>query len=189
MKNDLQMRCLLFLVTTIGLLGSCQKDNPDKATYVAYSLNGASCNGAYRIETDKDMSTLDATAVVTPETETDPEVIFLTFYDYADEREVAFIIPRNQGNPYLLVHDSEFGMAVFHQTDGCVLTSGVENTVNGVSIEIKNFKHGKGVLGLGGSVAYMEGYFVGIMSYKNEMNEIEPHTVEGDFVYNENDVF
>lgn len=184
------MRIFLYCFTALSVLVSCKKDtndNPGKNTFIAYNLNGASCNGAFRIETDKDMTTLEVTAFVIPATPQEPEVIFITFYDFADGREVAFIIPRGS-NPALLVHDSPYGMGIIHQVDGCSLTSGVENTLNGVSVEIKNFKAGSGALGFN-SPAYMEGYFVGVMSYKNEMNEIEQHTVEGDFVYNQNDVY
>lgn len=167
---------------------SCEKDNPDKETYIAYNLNGVSCSGAFRIETDGNQSGLEATAFLTPETQEEPEVLFLTFQDNSDMRSVVFIIPIGTGNPFVLVHDSDFGMAISNPADGCALVSGVENTLNGVSIDIQEFRRGQGALGFA-SVDYLEVYFVGIMSFENDMNEIEQHTVEGNFVYNVNDVF
>jgi hypothetical protein len=120
------MRVTFFLAVCLCTLYSCNKDNPNTSTYIVYSLNGASCNGVFRIEPDKDMSTLDATAVVLPETADNPEVVILNFYDYTDQREVVFIIPANEAGstPFLLLHDSEFGMGIIHQMDDCVLLQG-----------------------------------------------------------------
>jgi hypothetical protein len=119
------MRYWIPVILTLCCVGqSCQKDHPDKTTYIAYSLNGASYNGAFRIEPDKDMSTLDATAVFIPETADNPEAFILTFYDYTNQREVVFTMPAKEAGsaPFLLLHDSVFGMGII--MDGGLLTSG-----------------------------------------------------------------
>jgi hypothetical protein len=165
---------------------SCNKDAAEKNTFIAYNLNGATCNGAFRIDDDGDVNTLDAVALLVPATNNQPEVIILTFTDYADERGVTFHLPAQEtgNNPILLTFDSDFGMTITHSKDDWLLFSGVENTVSGVSIDIQKFKRGTSILGLG-SVKELQVYFTGIMHYKNEMLEIEQHTVEGNFYYKE----
>ncbi len=176
---------LLFVCITC-VMGVCNDDSKTRNTYIYYSLNGATCNGEFTIEGIQDNGLLEATALLVPASDDTPEVVILTFYDYALNREVAFTLPVGNGvsNPFQLEYGSDFGMGIIHTDDEWLLTSGVENTIYGVSIDVKKFKKGSGFFGFG-SVEEFDVAFEGIMTFENEMNEVEQHTVKGDFYYRE----
>lgn len=176
---------LLFVCITC-VMGVCNDEDNPRNTYIYYSLNGASCNGEFTIDGIEGNNLLEATALLIPAADDTPEVVILTFYDYALNREVLFTLPVGNGvsNPYQLEYDSEFGMGIIHQAEEWTLYAGAENTIYGVSIDVKKFKKGSGFFGFG-SVEEFEVAFEGIMSYENEMQEIELHTVKGDFYYRE----
>ena len=177
------MRYLTFFFALGLVLSSCRKDNISTPTFVSYSLNGASCNGLFRIDDDGDPLTMEGTALILPETNDVPEIIILTLYDYVAEREVAFQIPAKEGT-FLLTYDSDhFGMGIIDSGNDWLLVSGVENTVLGVSVDVQKFKRGTNLLIFNG-VEELKLHFVGIMTYENEMNEVEQHTVEGDLFFN-----
>jgi hypothetical protein len=124
-------------------------------------------------------------ALLIPANGNDPEIVILTITDHSANREIVFQLPAQKGGPFLMLEDAEyFFMGIIDGEQEWALTSGVENTVRGVSMDITKFERGtNGVLGFA-SVKQMEGNFEGIMTYKNEMHEIEEHTVKGDFFYN-----
>ncbi len=175
---------ILFTITILGLTLSCKKEGVNKKTYVYYSLNGASCNGEFKIEDDNDPETLVGVSLIAPETADNPAVVFITISDPINSRQVAFQLPAKKGGPFVMLADSEhFGMGIIDPVNEWILTSGVENTVSGVSVDITRYEEETGLFGFG-ALKYMEGNFEGIMTYKNEMNEIEQHTVKGDFFFN-----
>lgn len=174
---------LLILCCSFLFMG-CPEDESLRNSFVEYSLNGATCNGLFRIENDMNTGTLDFSALLIPASGGTPQAAIISFADYSTGRQVVFTIPTSSGggNPILLTHDSDWGMGILHPSEGWELTSGVENTISGVSIDIKKFKSSATVIGLG-TIDEMEVHFSGIMTYKNNMNEVEQHTVEGDFYY------
>lgn len=101
-----------------------------------------------------------------------------------EDREVVFTIPTTNagGNPILLTYDSDFGMGISHRNEDWVLVSGVENSVSGVSIDIQQFEPAYSLIGYG-TVKKLQIYFAGIMTFVNEMNQHEQHTVEGKLYY------
>lgn len=176
---------LLFVCITC-VMGVCNDEDKTRDTYIQYNLAGGSCSGDYRIDIDQSNSFLEATAILIPAVNGDPEVVILTFYDYSDNREVLFTIPVGSGvsNPIVLTYDSDFGMGILHQADSCNLISGVENTLAGVNIDVKKFKRGNGYIGLQ-SVEELEVVFTGKMTDKNDPNGAFEYLVDGSFYYRE----
>jgi hypothetical protein len=178
------MRSLLvFALTTSCILSSCTKDKITKESYIYYSLNGATCNGEFTIKDDHDPLTLNFSAVIAPASGDAPETVIMTFTDYTANRVVSMYLPAKKEGPFLMTTDSDFGLGIEDGENNWLLTSGFENSAEGVSMDITKFKRGTGFLGFG-SVNEMEGNFEGIMTYKNEMNEVEMHTIKGDFFFN-----
>jgi len=176
---------LLFVVITC-VMGVCNDESKTRNTFIEYNLAGGICSGNYRIDATEDNGLLEATAILVPASNDDPEVVILTFYDYSDNREVAFTIPVGSGvsNPIVLTYDSDFGMGILHQMDSCSLISGVENTLAGVNIDVKKFKRGSGLFGLQ-SVEEFEVVFTGKMTDENHPNGAFEYLVDGSFYYRE----
>jgi hypothetical protein len=176
------MRSSYLFIATAFIFLSCSKEENNKRSYIAYNLNGTSCSGAYRIDDDGDPAVLEAQALHVPGSDVDPEIIILTFNDYADQRTVAFQIPASE-TTVLATYDHEFlGMGIYHQ-GGCALVSGQENTLNGLSIDVQKVVLGGPDLFGFRVVEKLEVFFTGIMTYENEMHEHEIHTVEGDLYF------
>jgi hypothetical protein len=178
---------ILLPILFVGMMMSCSKDNNNdhnKTSYIEYSLNGATCNGLFEIRDDGDPNTLEATGVIVPASQDLPEVIIFTFSDTSGQRYVSFTIPAKEtgNNPILLTYDSDFGMGIVHQQEQWLLSSGVENTVLGVSIDIKKIERENLSFGFT-LLKKLELHFEGIMTYRNDMNEVEMHTVNGDLYY------
>ena len=176
---------LLFVCITC-LMGVCNDETKTRNTFIEYNLAGGICSGDYRIDVTENNALLEATALLIPASNGDPEVIILTFYDYSDNREVLFTIPVGNGvsNPIVLTYDSDFGMGILHQTNSCSITSGIENTLAGVNIDVKKFKRGGGGFGFQ-SVAELEVAFTGRMTDKNHPDGAFEYLIDGMFYYRE----
>ena len=169
---------ILFVFIGSSLTLSCQKEeNISKPSYFSYNVNGATCNGEFRLEDDQNPATFNAVATIVPELGDRPETVVLTYTDYINNRIVTCYLPAKKTGPILMTSDSDFRFFIADNAHSCSLSTGVENTAQGVSVEVTRFDRESN------TVKRMEAHFEGIMSYENIMGEIEMHTIKGDLYY------
>ncbi len=174
---------ILFILSCSFIFLACPKHEDYRNSSIRFNLTGPKCC-IETIEMQEGSTTrpLDATAVLVAETETTPEIAFLTFYDQVNKREVSFTIPTSNADVYLLTHDSDYFMGIL--LDDLAIYSGVKNTIYGVSIHIKKFKPRYVSIGFG-TVEEFEVSFQGIMSnsyYDDDGKEvIDQYDVNGEF--------
>jgi hypothetical protein len=161
-----------------SMILSCdKKDEVSKSSYFSYSVNGATCNGEFILEDDKDASTFNAVATIVPELGERPETVVLTYTDYVNNRIVTCYLPAKKTGPILMTADSDFKFFIADNAHSCSLYIGVESTALGVDVEVTRFDRESN------TVKRMEAHFEGIMSYENVMGAIEMHTIKGDLYY------
>ncbi len=178
------MRQLIFLIITISCISSpaCQKDDDvnKRQPYIYYSLNGASCNGEFRIDVDGTVNEISVVAGFVNGNEDRPDAVVITYTDNTTKRVIYLTLPAAKTGPILMDESSIFRLGIYDGPREWSLSSGVENTAHGVSIEITRFEKTTAVVPI---VTLLEAQFEGIMSYPNEMGIVELHTVKGDLLY------
>ena len=179
------MRNWILLIIILGGISApaCQKDDDIKKghSFIYYSLNGASFNGEFRIDVDKTVNEISVVAGFVNGNEDRPDAVVMTFTDNTTSRLIYLTLPAEKTGPVLMDDSSIFNMGIYDGLTGWSLSSGVENTAHGVSVNITKFEQTTAVVPI---VTLMEANFEGIMSYTNEMGIVELHTVKGDLLYN-----
>lgn len=175
----------IILIITFSCISApaCQKDDDIEHgfTHIYYSLNGASCNGEFRIDVDNTVDEISSAAGYVNGDETRPDAVVMTLTDNTTNRLIYLTIPAEKTGPILMDYGSIFSLGIYDGSRMWSLSSGVENTAQGVSITITKFEHITAVVPV---VTILEAHFEGIMSYTNEMGIVELHTVKGDLFYN-----
>lgn len=169
---------ILYIIIGSSMISCEKEDDVSKSSYFYYSVNGATCNGEFVLEDDQNASTFNAVATIVPELGERPETVVLTYTDYVNNRIVTCYLPAKKTGPILMTFDSDFRYFIADNAHSCSLSTGVENTAQGVSVEVTRFDRESN------TVKGMEAHFEGIMSYLNNMGEIEMHTIKGDLYYN-----
>lgn len=166
---------LIFIANCATL--SCQKEETTGPSYFYYSVNGATCNGEFQVDGNENIVPSNVVATIIPESGDRPETVVLTYSDYPNNRIVTCYLPAKKSGPFLMTYDSDFRLIISDNAHSCSMTSGIENTLLGVSVEITHFKRESNTL------KELRANFEGIMRYLNTMDEVEQHTIKGDLQF------